>query len=366
MALPPTKRVVRTDLWLDAAFETRLAQEADIAVDRIVCRSEPQIDTDNWALLAQAHAYNITAARDELPPHLFANAALLARCPQLLCVSSAGAGYDTVNVADCTAAGVAVVNQAGANAVSVAEMAMGLLLDVSRRISECNRRLHHERGFAREELMGHEIFGKCIGLVGIGHTGSRVAHLAAAFGMEVLACDPLLDADEITRRGAQPVSFDQLLTRADAISVHCPRDASTIGLFNASAFARMRQGALFITTARGGIHDETALAAALQSGHLGGAGLDVWQPEPPALDHPLLALPNVVATYHTAGVTHEARRNIALYAAEQLIGTLKGGRPPRLINPEVWPAYCARFERVFGVAPMALAATTGQAAQHER
>ena len=201
--------------------------------------------------------------------------------------------------------------------------------------------------------MGREICGKTMGLIGIGHTGSRVAKLADAFGMQVLAFDPLLSADEITRRGAQPVSFDQLLARADTISVHCPRDATTTGLFDAAAFARMRRGAIFVTTARGGIHDEAALAAALQSGHLGGAGLDVWQPEPPALDHPLLALPNVVATYHTAGVTHEARRNIALYAAEQLIGMLAGGCPPRLINPEVWPAYVARFERIMGYAPAA-------------
>ena len=320
-------------------------------VERIVCRADPQFDAANWQRLSTAHAYNISAARDELPPHLFANAALLARCPNLLCVSSAGAGYDTVNVADCTAAGVLVVNQAGANAVSVAEMAIGLLLDVSRRISECNRRLHSEQGFAREEVMGHEIFGKTIGLIGIGNTGRRVAHLAAAFGMQVLAFDPLLSADEITRRGAQPVSFDELLARADTISVHCPRDAATIGLFNAAAFTRMRRGAIFVTTARGGIHDEAALAAVLQSGHLGGAGLDVWQPEPPALDHPLLQLPNVVATYHTAGVTHEARRNIALYAAEQLAGVLRGARPPRLINPEVWPAYCARFEKIMRFVP---------------
>lgn len=347
-----TKHVVRTDLWLDPAFEARLAQESDIRLQRIACGSDAGTNAAaGWAHLAAAHAYNVTAARDELPPQFFVNAALLARCPQLLCVSSAGAGYDTVQVADCTAAGVAVVNQAGANAVSVAEMALGLLLDVSRRISECNRRLRSERGFAREEVMGREINGKTIGIVGIGHTGSRVAKLATAFGMKVLAFDPLLSAEEITRRGAQPVAFDQLLTRAHVVSVHCPRDARTTGLFNPAAFAQMQRGAIFITTARGGIHDEAALAAALQSGHLGGAGLDVWQPEPPPLDHPLLALPNVVATYHTAGVTHEARRNVAAWAAEQIIGMLNGTRPQRLINPEVWPAYCARFERVMGFAP---------------
>jgi len=132
------------------------------------------------------------------------------------------------------------------------------------------------------------------------------------------------------------------------VSLHCPRDASTLRMMDAAAFARMKQGAIFVTTARGGIHDEAALCAALGSGHLAGAGLDVWDVEPPPLDHPLLALGNVVASFHTAGVTHEARRNMAAIAAEQIVGVLKGGRPPRLINPEVWPAYAARFQAVLG------------------
>jgi D-3-phosphoglycerate dehydrogenase len=117
---------------------------------------------------------------------------------------------------------------------------------------------------------------------------------------------------------------------------------------DARAFGRMKPGAVFVTTARGGIHDETALVDALRSGHLGGAGIDVWDVEPPPLDHPLLRLENVVATFHTAGVTHEARRNTASYAAEQLVGIFKGGRPPRLINPEAWPAYAKRFEEIMG------------------
>ena len=119
-------------------------------------------------------------------------------------------------------------------------------------------------------------------------------------------------------------------------------------MIDAAAFARMKRGAVFVTTARGGIHDEAALLDALRSGHLGGAGLDVWDQEPPPLDHPLLGLENVVATYHTAGVTREARRNMARYSAEQVVGVLKGGRPPRLVNPEAWPAYARRFEAVMG------------------
>ena len=120
-------------------------------------------------------------------------------------------------------------------------------------------------------------------------------------------------------------------------------------MIDARAIARMKKGALFVNTARGGIHDEAALFAALQSGHLAGAGLDVWEKEPPPLQHPLLTLENVIATYHTAGVTVEARRGVAADGAEQVIGLLKGGRPPRLVNPEIWPAYRARCEAILGV-----------------
>jgi len=119
-------------------------------------------------------------------------------------------------------------------------------------------------------------------------------------------------------------------------------------MMDRAAFARMKRGAVFVTTARGGIHDEAALLEALRSGHLGGAGLDVWDVEPPPLDHPLLQLQNVVATFHTAGVTQEARRNMAAFAAEQIVGILKGGRPRRLINSEAWSAYARRFEALMG------------------
>ena len=119
-------------------------------------------------------------------------------------------------------------------------------------------------------------------------------------------------------------------------------------MIDAGALAKMKKDAIFVSTARGGIHNEAALLNALESGHLRGAGLDVWDKEPPPLDHPLLKLKNVVATFHTAGVTHEARMNMALFAAEQIVGILKGGRPPRLINPEVWPAYAVRFAEIMG------------------
>lgn len=339
------KYVVRFDLPLNPAFDQRLAHEADI--DLTVCgRAGPE--TAGWAALERAHVYHVSAAKDELPRRWFVTAELLARCPALLCVSAAGAGYDTVDVPACTRAGVAVMNQAGGNANSVAEHAFGLMLALSRRIIECDRRLRREQGLSREDFMGHEIGGKVLGIIGIGHIGTRVATLAHAFGMTVLATDPYLTEEEIGRRGGVSVALEELLARSDIVTLHCPRAQDTVGMIDARAFGRMKRGALFITTARGGIHDEAALFDALQSGHIGGAGLDVWEREPPPREHPLLKLDSVIASFHTAGVTHEARRNMAAIAAEQIVGALKGGRPPRLINPEVWPAYAARFQAVLG------------------
>jgi D-3-phosphoglycerate dehydrogenase len=323
------KLVVRFKQWYDPAMEQRFAREPDIELRTVDREGDPDLV---WPHLSQANAFQVSSAKDELPKQWFVTDSLLARCPSLLCVSSNGAGYDTIDVAACTRAGVLVVNQAGGNAQSVAEAAIGLMLDVSRKISLNDRLLRTERGYTREDIMGKEMSGKVVGLVGIGHIGTRVAKLARAFG----------------RRGAKAVTFEELLARSDFVSLHCPRDQDTLRMMNADTFARMKKGAVFVTTARGGIHDEAALLEALKSGHLYGAGLDVWEKEPPPLDHPLLALPNVVATYHTAGVTGEARRNMATYAAEQIVGILKGGRPPRLINAEVWPSYAKRFEAVIG------------------
>ena len=339
------KRVVRSDLWIDRAFDQGLSVQPDVSLAVFPVAGDPSIA---WDLLAGAHVYHISAAKDELPQPYFARAELLARCPDLLCVSAGGAGYDTVDVAACTAAGVAVVNQAGGNAASVAEHTLALMLGVSRRMLEGDRRMRREIGYAREDVMGHEIRGYTLGLVGLGHIGRRVAALARAFGMEVIATDPFLSHEEIELRGAKPVSFDDLLAQSDVVSLHCPRDKSTLKLMNTDSFARMRKGAVFITTARGGIHDEAALEQALRSGHLAGAGLDVWDQEPPPLNHPLLAMENVFATFHVAGVTHEGRRNVATISAEQIVGLLAGERPPRLINPQVWPEFEKRRQRILG------------------
>lgn len=334
------KRVCRFDLWIDPVFDERLRAERDIALEiGPLAGPEPALAE----MLARAHVYHVSPARNELPARWHVHEALLRDCPSLLAVSSGGAGHDTIDVAACTRAGVAVVNQVGGNARSVAELAIGLMLAVSRKICTSDRRLRTERGFSRESLMGHEIGGATLGIVGLGHTGSLVATLARGFGMRVIAADPLLLPAQIRERGAEPAELAALVWEADIVSLHCPLDATTHRLFDARMFASMKPGALFISTARGGVHDEAALADAIASGHLAGAGLDVWETEPPPLGSPLLALDQVVATFHTAGVTHEARRAVAAWGADQIIRLLAGEMPPRLVNPEVWPAVRKRY-----------------------
>jgi D-3-phosphoglycerate dehydrogenase len=335
-------RVARFDITIDPAFDARMRGEPDI---ELVLSPVPRSDEDVKRALDGADVYHVSSARNEMAKYAFVTADLLERNPSVMAISTYGAGYDSVDVHACNNAGVIVMNQAGANRDSVAEHTLALILSVVHRLVESDRLLRTKRGFSREDLMGHEVKGMTLGLVGIGHVGTTVAAMAKAFGMKVIATDPYVDAAEIARRGAQPVTFDELLAASDIVSLHCPRDKSTINMMGAAQYARMKRGAYFISTARGGIHDEMALAAALTSGHLAGAGLDVWQPEPPPLDHPLLKLANVFATYHTAGVTFEARRNIATLGSEQVVQLLRGAKPPRLVNPEAWPAFQARFKQ---------------------
>jgi D-3-phosphoglycerate dehydrogenase len=334
--------VVRFEFWMDPEFDRVLSEQKSITLK--TCRLDTA-DTELADTLAGAHILQTNSARDELPEKLLANSELLAQCPNLLAVSVNGSGCDTVDIDACTQAGVMVMNQAGGNADSVAEMAIGLMLAVQRRIAESDRFLRGSvRGLRREDLMGRELCGRTLGLVGMSEIGRRTAALGRAFGMKVLGSDPSLDAQEMERRGAELVTFDELLRQSDIVSLHCPRNAHTLNMMNAERFSVMKRNAIFISTARSGIHDETALAHALASGHLAGAGLDVWEQEPPPATHPLLSLPNVVATYHTAGVTQEARRNNAELAATQIVQLLTTAeRPARLVNLDVWPRASARL-----------------------
>jgi D-3-phosphoglycerate dehydrogenase / 2-oxoglutarate reductase len=327
--------------FLDTAAQEPLLEVTRIALD--------QPEEAVIAALDRCHAYYVMASRDELPRPFHVRAALLARLPKLLMVASYGAGYDTIDPAACTEAGVLLVNQAGGNAEGVAEHAVGMMLALLKRMPEATAAMRAGQAKNRVALMGRELRGRTVGLVGIGHVGTRVAEiLRLAFSCRVLACDPYLDAATVAARGAEKVEMAQLLAESDVVSLHLPLTGESRNLMNADAFARMRKGAIFVTTSRGSIHNEPELHQALVSGHLAGAGLDVWEQEPPPPDHKLLALNNVILTQHLAGVTHESRSNITRIAALAFAEAAHGRLPPRVINRDVVPRFAARWAETFG------------------
>jgi D-3-phosphoglycerate dehydrogenase / 2-oxoglutarate reductase len=326
-----------------------IALRPEIRIDKLEDVSAEEVAAP---ILSAAHAYQIGSARDDLPARFLARRDLIVRMPNLLIVSTNGAGFDTVNVEDCTAAGVLVINQSGSNSEAVATHALAMMLGLSKRLIQSDHALRRGTVRDRAEFMGNDINGRTIGIVGLGNVGGRVAALCRGlFGMQVIACDPYLDAAAINARGAVKVTLEDLLRRADVVSINCPLDETTRGMIGAREFNLMQPHAYFISTARGLIHDERALADALRKKTIAGAGLDVWHEEPPPSDHPLLEFDNVIATPRTAGMTIETRVNMGRVAAEQLIVVLDGKRPPRIVNPEVWPAYAKRFEATFGFAP---------------
>jgi D-3-phosphoglycerate dehydrogenase len=352
----PVSATVKRVFWFDDHKTPNVADHLEKAADIVVHRLAFDAPEDqNWAVMATCHAYCITSARDEVPDRYKGTAALIARCPELLVISTSGAGYDPVDVAACTQAGVLVVNQAGANAEAVAEHVVAMMLSLGKNIPQTDRSLRTERGVDRERFKGRNAQGRTVGIIGLGEVGRRVARICGkGLEMRVLAYDPYITAADFRARGALSVTLDELLAQADYVTIHCPYNAETRGMIGRRELARMRPEAFLITTARGGIVDEDALADALAAGQLAGAGVDVWTVEPPPLDHRLLSFDNVIATYHTAGVTVDSRHAMAQWNAEQLVQIFQGERPPRLINPEAWAKFCQRFERAFGFRPASL------------
>lgn len=346
------KRVCYFETWQNRVAEEMLRAAGDFDIVRLEYATEA---SENFQAMSGCHGYYVSSARHETPAAYHVTRDLLARCPNMLVVCTSGAGYDTLDLKACTEAGVLAVHQAGANREAVAEHALAMLLGLAKRLVEADRRLRRERNFTRSDLMGHNIQGKTLGIVGLGFVGTRMAELCRGlFGMRVIAHDPYVSDADFATRGAGRVPLDQLVREADVVSIHCPLTDETHGLMNAERFQAMKPGSWFVTTARGSIHDEKALEAALKDGRLAGAGIDVWDIEPPPLDHPLLSYDNVIVSPHTAGVTHESRYDIAVMAADQLIDVFQGRRPGvRLLNPEVWDRYAERFARAFGRPPSA-------------
>ncbi len=265
--------------------------------------------------------------------------ALDAAGPQLRIVANYAVGYNNIDVEAATARGVAVSNTPGVLTDATADLALALILAVARRVAEGDRltRAGGFVGWGPEFMLGRDLRGKTLGLVGLGRVGRAVAARAAGFGLRLIyaphrAC-PAGGVDP--QSGAQCLPLDQVLAQADFLSLHVPLTPETRHLLGAAELAKMKPGAFVINTARGEVVDEAALAAALASGHLGGAGLDVYENEPQV--HPgLLGQDKVVLLPHVGSATIETREAMGLKAAHNLIALLiKGQRPPDCLNPQV-------------------------------
>ncbi len=243
---------------------------------------------------------------------------------KLRVVGRLGVGLDNIDVAECGKRNIQVIPATGANNVSVAEYVLAALLMLARGCYQSLREVG-EGGWPRERMVGGEIYGKVLGLLGFGGIARCVAARARAFGMEVVAHDPFLpdDAPVWRESGVRPVSLDELLAQSDAVSLHVPLTDGTRGLFDAGRIGRMKKGAFLVNTARGGIVDEKALADALISGHLGGAMVDVYGREPLPAGSPLSRAPSCLLTPHIAGVTHESNARVSAMIAGKVAAALK-------------------------------------------
>jgi D-3-phosphoglycerate dehydrogenase len=252
-------------------------------------------------------------------------------------VARIGVGYDSVDVSALSRRKVPLMVAGTANSPSVAEQAMFMMLTLAKRAVELHALVKDGQWSTRLGLLPFDLFGKTVLIVGFGRIGTRSAKRCLAMEMNVLVYDPYKSAAEIKAAGCEPVSdLDAALPRADFVTLHCPKTPETTGMFNAARLARMKPSAYLINTARGGIVVEAALHDALVSGKLAGAGLDVFEQEPPPLGHALFELPNVIIAPHVAGVTREALERMGEQTARNMLSALDG-EPIRqnVINQDV-------------------------------
>jgi D-3-phosphoglycerate dehydrogenase len=259
-------------------------------------------------------------------------AELLDKPGKLRCIVRAGVGVDTIDVPAATRKGLIVMNTPGGNTTSTAEQTITLLMSLSRHTTIADASMKAGR-WDRKKFMGSQLAGKTLGVIGLGRIGREVARRAAGLDMKIVGFDPFLTPDRAGQLGIEAVAgLDQLLPRCDYLTVHTPLTAETTNLVGAKELALMKKGARVINCARGGIINEEALVAALKSGHLAGAALDVYTTEPVPADHPILKAPNIVLTPHLGASTVEAQEAVGLEAAQLLIDFLTKGAIGYAVN----------------------------------
>jgi D-3-phosphoglycerate dehydrogenase / 2-oxoglutarate reductase len=276
--------------------------------------------------------------------------AILAAAPHLRVIGRHGVGYDSVDIAAASALGIPVVYTPAANTESVAEIAVGFIILLGRRIVRAHTAMQSGALLSdsvtlsvmaqRGGLANFDLWGRTLGIVGVGRIGSSVARkMIAAFNMRVLGYDPYLDAGVLAGYGVQKVErLEDMLPQCDFVSLHCPGGAETRHMLDAARFACLKLGAYLINTSRGSVIDEAALVAVLASGHLGGAAIDVYDPEPPLPENPLLRMENVIVTPHFCAMTEESLRNMGVAVAQGVRDVLADQRPQFLVDPAMWAA----------------------------
>jgi glyoxylate reductase len=267
------------------------------------------------------------------------DAALLAGSPHLRAVSNVAVGYDNIDVAACTARRIAVGNTPGVLTETSADFTFALLLGLARRVAEADAYVRAGRWKTWEPglLLGVDVYGATLGIVGLGAIGAAVARRARGFGMRVLYVSRQRRPELEAELGVVPVDKATLLAESDFVTLHVPLNAGTRHWLGRAELAAMKRGALLVNTARGPVVDPEALAESLEQGHLGGAALDVTEPEPLPSDSPLAKLPNVLLAPHIASASHATRGRMASMAVDNLLAALEGRRPPHCVNPELFP-----------------------------
>ena len=279
------------------------------------------------AQVGDAHALIIRSGV-KITPDVFAAA------PNLKIVARAGVGVDNVDLDAATEHGVYVVNTPGGNTISTAEHTFGLMIALARHIPQGDASLRAGR-WDRKKYVGVELKGKTLGLVGLGRIGQAIAKRAQAFEMNVVAFDPYLPAEIASEIGVVLLDLDGVFAHADFISLHSPITDETRGMINAEAIAKMKDGVRIVNAARGGLINDADLAEGIKSGKVTGAALDVYEPEPPAEDNPLIGLDGVIHTPHLAASTSDAQVTVAVEAAQLVIDTLLHNKPENVVNKAV-------------------------------
>ncbi len=303
-------KILITD-GLHAAGQVLLRSYADVSDQKGISRVN---------LLGEIADYDALIVRSRT----IIDAQLLAHTSRLKVIGRAGVGTDNIDLISAEQLGILVVNTPTATARAVAEHTLGLIFALARSIPQANASTKAGK-WQKNELVGVELNGKVLGIIGVGNIGSHVARAASGLGMHVFGYDPMLPDELISQHGAKPVPLAELYHSADFISLHTPLVESTQGLINRQALDEIKPGSYIVNTARGGLIDETALLEALESGKLSGAAIDVYSDEPPGKSA-LIAHPHTITTPHIAAQTHEAQERTAVAIAQEVLAALRGAQ----------------------------------------